>query len=95
MRVIYAPAALRDLDRLRRFLRETNPTAARRAGQIILQATQALGAYPQMGRLIDDLPIEFREWPIDFGDSSYLARYHIDGETLVTLAIRHQREAGY
>ncbi|WP_425318566.1 type II toxin-antitoxin system RelE/ParE family toxin [Pseudomonas nitroreducens] len=95
MRVIYAPAALRDLDRLRRFLRETNPTAARRAGQIILQATQALGAYPQMGRPIDDLPIEFREWPIDFGDSGYIARYHIDGETLVILAIRHQREAGY
>ncbi|WEJ71360.1 type II toxin-antitoxin system RelE/ParE family toxin [Pseudomonas sp. PSE14] len=95
MRVIYAPAALRDLERLRRFLRETNPTAARRAGQIILQATQALGAHPQMGRLIDDLPVVYREWPIDFGDSGYLARYRIDGETLVVLAIRHQREAGY
>ncbi|MFV3303721.1 type II toxin-antitoxin system RelE/ParE family toxin [Pseudomonas sp. NY15181] len=95
MRVIYAPAALRDLERLRRFLRETNPTAARRAGQIILQATQALGAHPQMGRLIDDLPVDYREWPIDFGDSGYLARYRIDGDTLVILAIRHQREAGY
>ncbi|MFJ3048611.1 hypothetical protein [Pseudomonas nitroreducens] len=48
-----------------------------------------------MGRLIDGLPIEFREWPIDFGDSGYIARYHIDGETLVILVIRHQREAGY
>ncbi|MEE9102427.1 type II toxin-antitoxin system RelE/ParE family toxin [Pseudomonas nitroreducens] len=95
MRVIYAPAALRDLERLRRFLRETNATAARRAGQIILQATQALGAHPQMGRLIDDLPVVYREWPIDFGDGGYLARYRIDGETLVLLAIRHQREAGY
>lgn len=95
MRVIYTPAALRDLERLRRFLREANPTAARRAAQTILQATQALGAYPQMGRLIDDLSVEYREWPIDFGDSGYLARYRIDGETLVILAIRHQREAGY
>jgi plasmid stabilization system protein ParE len=94
MRVIYAPAALRDLERLRRFLRETNP-AARRAGRIIIEATQALAAYPQMGRLIDDLPVDFREWPIDFGDSGYLARYRIDGEALVVLAIRHQREAGY
>ncbi|MFJ3048612.1 type II toxin-antitoxin system RelE/ParE family toxin [Pseudomonas nitroreducens] len=49
MRVIYAPAALRDLDRLRRFLRETNPAAARRAGQIILQATQALGPIRRWG----------------------------------------------
>ncbi|MDF3865134.1 type II toxin-antitoxin system RelE/ParE family toxin [Pseudomonas denitrificans (nom. rej.)] len=95
MRVIYAPAAIRDLERLRRFLHETNPAAARRAGRVILEATQALGAYPQVGRLIDDLPVDFREWPIDFGDSGYLARYRIDGETLVILAIRHQREAGY
>ncbi|MDN6858763.1 type II toxin-antitoxin system RelE/ParE family toxin [Pseudomonas sp. CAN2814] len=95
MRVIYAPAALRDLERLRRFLRETNPAAARRAGRIIIEATQALAAYPQMGRLIDDLPVDFREWPIDFGDSGYLARYRIDGDTLVILAIRHQREVGY
>lgn len=95
MRVIYAPAALRDLERLRRLLRETNPTAARRAGRIILEATQALGAYPQMGRLIDDLPVQFREWPIDFGDSGYLARYRIEGESVVILALRHQREAGY
>ncbi|MFJ3259340.1 type II toxin-antitoxin system RelE/ParE family toxin [Pseudomonas sp. NPDC086581] len=95
MRVIYAPAALRDLERLRRFLRETNPAAASRAGRVIIEATQALAAYPQIGRLIDDLPVAFREWPIDFGDSGYLARYRIDGETLVILAIRHQREAGY
>lgn len=95
MRVIYAPAALRDLERLRRFLRESNSAAARRVGQIILQAAQALGAHPQMGRLIDDMPVEHREWPIDFGDSGYLARYRINGETLVILAIRHQREAGY
>lgn len=95
MQVIYAPAAVRDLERLRRFLQDTNPAAARRAGRVIIEATQALGAYPQMGRLIDGLPVDFREWPIDFGDSGYLARYRIDGETLVILAIRHQREAGY
>ncbi|PJI46973.1 MAG: plasmid stabilization protein [Pseudomonas sp.] len=95
MQVIYAPAAIRDLERLRRFLRETNPSAAQRAGRIILETTQALGAHPQMGRLIDDLPVNYREWPIDFGDSGYLARYRIAGESLVILAIRHQREGGF
>lgn len=92
MRVIYTPAALRDLERLREFLREKNPAAARQASQSIIRATRALGAHPQMGRLIDDLPTDYREWPIEFGDSGYVVRYRIAGEVLVILTIRHQRE---
>ena len=30
-----------------------------------------------------------------FGDSGYLARYRLEGETVVILALRHQREAGF
>lgn len=37
----------------------------------------------------------FREWPIEFGDSGYIALYHFDGETATILAVRHQKEAGY
>lgn len=94
-RVIFAPAALRDLERLRAFLRPKNPTAAKRAGQAIIQGVQALGTQPQIGRPIDDLPESFRDWLIDFGDSGYVARYRIDGDTVVILAIRHQKEAGF
>lgn len=38
----------------------------------------------------------FREWPIDFGDSGYVARYRIDPDTdtVVILAVRHQKETG-
>jgi len=45
--------------------------------------------------MVDDLPEEFREWLIDFGDSGYVARYHIDGDAVTILAIRHQKEAGF
>jgi len=48
-----------------------------------------------MGRLIEDLPEQYREWPIDFGDSGYVARYRLDGDTVTILAVRHQKEAGY
>jgi len=41
------------------------------------------------------MEIEFREWPIDFGGSGYIALYHFDGRTAVLLAVRHQSEAGY
>ncbi len=93
-RVIFTPAAIRDLERLRAFLRPKNPSAAKRAGEAIAQGVQALGAHPHMGRLVEELPEEYREWLIDFGDSGYVVRYHIDDRTVAILAIRHQKEAG-
>lgn len=92
--VTYAPAAIRDLQRLRDFLRTKNPDAARRAGDAIRQGVAILGTHPRLGRMLDDLPEQFREWLIDFGDSGYVARYRIDAETVTILAIRHQKEAG-
>ena len=93
--VIFSPAAVRDLERLREFLRLKNPAAAERAAKAIIQGLQELGKFPHIGRPIDDLPEEYRDWLIDFGDSGYIARYRLDGDTVVVLAIRHQREAGF
>ncbi|NWO09616.1 type II toxin-antitoxin system RelE/ParE family toxin [Chromohalobacter salexigens] len=93
--VIYAPAAIGDLERLREFLRPKNPAAAERAAQAILQGVQALGENPLIGRPIDDLPEAYRDWLIDFGDSGYIARYRVDTNTVVVLAIRQQKEAGF
>jgi len=38
---------------------------------------------------------EYREWPINLGDSGYIALYRYDGHTAVIVAVRHQKEAGY
>jgi plasmid stabilization system protein ParE len=94
-RVIFAPAALRDLERLREFLRPKNPSAARRAAGAILQGVRRLGSHPRMGRLVEDLPEQYREWVIAFGDGGYVARYRIDGDVVTVLAVRHQKEAGF
>lgn len=94
-RVRYARGALADLRRVREFLRPQSPAAAVRAGETILKALRVLGQQPQLGRPIDGLPLDFREWVIDFGDSGYVARYRIDAEAVTVLAIRHQKEAGY
>jgi plasmid stabilization system protein ParE len=90
--VIFSPAALRDLQRLRDFLRPKNADAARRAGETIRQGVKALGTHPTMGRTIEDLPEQFREWLIDFGNSGYIARYHVEADTVTILALRHQKE---
>ncbi len=83
------------MQRLRDFLQPKNADAASRAGEAIRQGVKALGAYPRMGRMVDDLPEEYREWLIDFGDSGYVVRYRVDDDSITILAVRHQKEVGY
>ncbi len=93
--VKFAPAALRDLDRLRSFLRSKSPAAGRRAAEVIIKAIQNLEQHPEMGRPVDGMGEEYRELVIGFGHYGYVALYRVYCESVVVLAIRHQREAGY
>lgn len=93
--LIWSPSALRDVQRLYRFLAENNVDAAKRAARTIRASINILAAQPHIGRPAEEMEPEYREWPIDFGDSGYLALYRYDGQTAVILAVRHQREAGY
>lgn len=92
--VKWSSASLRDVQRLYRFLAPKSPDAAKRAVKAIQQGVQILKHQSGMGRHIDDMPEQFREWLIDFGDSGYVARYRIDTDGVTVLAIWHQREAG-
>lgn len=94
-RLIWAPPALLDVQRLCRFLSPKNLDAAKRAVKAIRLGVKALELQPGIGRPIEDMPDEFREWIIDFGDSGYVARYRLDPDAVVILAVRHQKEVGY
>jgi plasmid stabilization system protein ParE len=94
-RLIWTPAALRDVQRLYRFLAPKNPAAASRAVRAIREAVQLVAAQPGIGRPVDKMDPAYREWLIGFGESGYVALYRLDGELAVVLAVRHQREAGY
>ena len=93
--VIFAPLALRDLERLREFLRPKNPAAAKRAAAAIIKAIQLLKAHPKIGRPPEEMDIEYRELVIDFGDSGYMALYRYEADSVTVLALRQQKEAGY
>lgn len=93
--VIFTPTALRDLERLREFLRPKNPSAAKRAAAAIIRTVRVLGEHPQIGRPVDDEELDIRELVIFFGGSGYLARYRVDDGGVTILALRHQKEAGY
>lgn len=61
----------------------------------IRQGVKILAQHPGMGRPVEDMEPEYREWMIDFGSSGYVALYRFDGRLAVILAVRHQRELGY
>jgi len=94
-RLIWSSQALLDVQRLYRFLAPKNLDAAKRAVKTIRQGVAVLAQQPRIGRPVEDMPEEFREWIIDFGDSGYVARFRIDPDVVVILAVRHQKEVGY
>jgi plasmid stabilization system protein ParE len=94
-RLIWSPQALSDVQRLYRFLAEHNLDAAKRAVKAIRQEVKVLAHQPAIGRPMQDMEPEYREWLIDFGDSGYVALYRLAGDAVVILAVRHLREVGY
>lgn len=94
-RLKWSRAAIADIDRLRAFLIPKSPEAAQRAIRAIRQGVKVLGKHPEIGRLHEELPADFREWIVEFGNAAYIVLYHYDDREVVMLAIRHGREAGY
>jgi plasmid stabilization system protein ParE len=94
-RLIWTPSALLDVQRLCRFWVVKNPDAARRAVKAIRQGFKVLEQQPKVGRPVEDMDNEYRDWIIDFGDSGYVVRYRIESEFVIILAVRHQKEVGY
>ena len=93
--LIWSPSALQDVQRVYRFLAEKNIDAAKRAAKAIRDGVKILAHQPEVGRPVEEMDPEYREWLIDFGDSGYIALYRYDGRMAVILAVRHQKEAGY
>jgi addiction module RelE/StbE family toxin len=99
--VKFAPAALRDLEKLREFLRPKNPAAAKQAAAVISKAVKVLGQHPQIGRPAEQTDVDdpeghtYRELPIGFGNGGYVVLYRHDGELVTVLALRHQKEVSF
>lgn len=95
-RVIFTERALQDLKRLRDFLKSKAPEAAKRAGLTITDAIKLLELQPLMAPPAQDMSEHYRDLTIEFGDSGFVVRYHYaDGDLVVVVAIRHQKEAGF
>ncbi len=94
-RLIWTPAALADVQRLYRFLAERDVEAARRVVKALRSGVQILAHQPRLGRPVENMDAEYREWLIYFDRSGYVVLYRIDNDVAVVLAVRHQRVTGY
>jgi plasmid stabilization system protein ParE len=91
--ILLSPDAVEDVERLRTFLDQKNPDAARRALAAIWTAIDRLRDFPDLGMPTEDA--EIRQIVVRFGSSGYIVRYAAlsgDANILIT-RIWHGREA--
>lgn len=93
-RLVFAPRAFQDVERLTAFLLESDPDAAAATANLLLDGLHILKAHPLVGR-----PAEhgYRELLISRGRSGYVAlyQYDVESDVAIVLAVRHQREDGF
>jgi plasmid stabilization system protein ParE len=94
-KLIWSPSALRDVQQLHRFLKGKAPKAAARAAKAIRDDVRIIAKHPNVGRPVDEMDLEFREWIVRFGDSGYVVLYRVENDLAIILAVRHQKESGY
>lgn len=87
MKLVFSVAARDDLIRLREFITEKNPRAARRVARLLRRSIQKLKDHPRIGKPTEALP-----WCRDLAVSSYVVRYRIDGQTVEIIRVWHGRE---
>jgi plasmid stabilization system protein ParE len=93
-RLVIAPGALKDMDRLTDFLLDAKPETAQTIGDVLMRGLDILQSHPLIGRKAEE---GYRELVLSHGRSGYLAlyRYNVATDTVLVLAMRHQREQGY
>jgi toxin ParE1/3/4 len=91
--ILLSPDAVEDVERLRTFLDQNNPDAARRALESIWTAIDKLQEFPDLGMPTEDA--EIRQIVVRFGASGYIVRYSAPpgDENILITRIWHGREA--
>ena len=90
MKIDYSPESIRDLVRLREFIEQENPQAARRVANAILQGIEKLKTFPHIG-----LPVNRASDPQVIRDlyiRKYTIRYLVSNESIYILRLWHGME---
>jgi len=90
--ILLSPDAVLDVERVRTFLEERSPDAARRALAAIWRALDQVQAFPDIGATTAD---DIRQIVVRFGSSGYIVRYTVlrDSDDILITRLWHGREA--
>jgi len=88
--LIYTQEAIADLQRLRKFIAEKNPSSAQSIAQELIRRINQLQHMPMMGKPVASAPDPEIIRDMIFGN--YTVRYAIRNQTLAILRIWHQYE---
>ena len=88
---MWLPEALEDVQRLRLFLEDKNPTAAARAGRVLQAGANRLTGFPEIGQPMND-GTDRRELFLPFGAGGYVLRYIVDKPVVVIIRAWHSKE---
>ncbi len=87
MRLVWAAAALRDLQAAREFIGPDNPAAARAQLALVFAAARRIAAFPGLGRP-GRVP-ETREMAVP--RTPYILGYRVRADALIVLRVLHGR----
>lgn len=87
MKLLFTQSSQRDLVRLRNFIAEKNPQAARLIGQRLVTSINRLLDQPEMGIDVDELP-----GTQDLITGDYIVRYAVLEDEIYILRIWHGKE---
>jgi toxin ParE1/3/4 len=82
--VVWTEPALGHLEAIRTYIAQFNPKAARDVAASLKALGESLGTFPHRGRLVPGTML--RELVSTY---PYIIRYHIDGNRVVILRVRH------
>jgi plasmid stabilization system protein ParE len=87
----FARRAQTDLQRLRAWLADVDPDAARRAAIAIVNAIERLGRFPGMAPPVKGSDV--RELQVPFGRYGYVVRYVLQEDRVLITRVFHGRES--
>ena len=90
VQIVYTREAIEDLQRLRGFIAEKNPRAAKRIAQELILRITALQDMPLMGRPVSAAPDSEIIRDMVFGN--YTVRYAIHADLIAILKVWHHYE---
>lgn len=90
--IVWLPAATKDVERLRKFIKSDNPRAAQRAAIRIVEGVNILRETPEAGVPVENF-VDYRDLVLTYGSGEYIIRYHLDAEgRVVIIRVRHSKE---